>query len=98
MKLKFIAFFDIDPEKYEKVYEKDAERRAQGRYVKSLFPPHMIADSSRGLSGFVIFESDDVTDVAQYVMEYAFGGKKNVRIFPIWESQKGFQIYENLIK
>ena len=96
--MKFIAFFDIDPENYERVYEADTRRRTQGRYVKSLFPPHMIADSTHGLSGFVIFEADDVTDVAQYVMEYAFGGKKNVRILPIWESQQGFRLYEELIK
>jgi hypothetical protein len=96
--VKFIAFFDIDPEKYEEAYETDTKRYTQGRYVKALFPPHMIADSSKGLSGFVIFESEDVTDVAQYVMEYTLGGKKNVRVFPIWESRKGFEIYEKLIK
>ena len=96
--MKFIAFFDVDPENYERVYEADTRRRTQGRYVKSLFPPHMIADSTSGLSGFVIFEADDVKDVAQYVMEYAFGGKKNVRILPIWESQLGFKLYEDLIK
>ncbi|EMR73695.1 hypothetical protein MCGE09_00187 [Thaumarchaeota archaeon SCGC AB-539-E09] len=94
--MKFIAFFEIDPESYAEAYEADTKRRTEGRYVKSLFPPHMIADTSKGLSGFVIFEADDVADVAQYVMEYTFGGKKNIRILPIWESQQGFEIYKNL--
>jgi hypothetical protein len=94
--MRFIAFFDIDPENFEQAYGTDTKRRTEGRYVKSLFPPHMIADATGGLSGFVIFEADDVADVAQYVMEYTFGGKKNVRILPIWESQQGFEIYKNL--
>ncbi len=88
--MRFIAFFDIDPENFEQVYGTDTKRRTEGRYVKSLFPPHMIADTTGGLSGFVIFEADDVADVAQYVMEYAFGCKKNILILPIWESQQGF--------
>jgi hypothetical protein len=94
--MKFIAFFEIDPNSYAEAYKTDTKRRTEGRYVKSLFPPHMIADTSGGLSGFVIFEADDVADVAQYVMEYTFGGKKNVRILPIWESQLGFEIFRNL--
>jgi len=96
--LRFIACYDIDPEDFGKVIETDRERESSGRRVKTLLPPHFIADASKGFTGFVIFESEDDSDIAQYVMEYSISGKKNVRIYPIWESDKAFEIWEKLKK
>jgi hypothetical protein len=62
-----------------------------------LLPPHTLADSSPGISGFTIFETEDETDIINYVTEYTIAGGK-IRVMPIWDSSKGVKLYNKIKK
>ncbi len=91
--MKYIAFFDIRPEDYDKVIELQKKRTSSGRTVKSLLPPHTIGKTTAGISGFAIFETEDETAIAEYVMAYTLAGKK-IEVYPIWECSKSIEIWE----
>jgi hypothetical protein len=59
--------------------------------VKSLFSPHTIAKTTEGFLGFVVFESDDEMELAEYVTDYTMAGAR-VKVYPIWEFRKGIKL------
>ena len=93
--MKYIAFFDICLEDFDKVIEMQKKRTSSGHSVKTLLPPHTIGRTTDGISGFTIFETDDETDIAEYVMAYTLSGKK-IEVYPIWECSKSNEIWEKL--
>jgi len=95
--VKYIAFLEICPEDLDKAIETDKKRVSSGRAVKSLFPPHMIAKTSTGFLEFVIFESEDESEIAEYIMAYTATGVK-MKVYPIWETDKGLEIWEKIKK
>jgi hypothetical protein len=95
--VKYIAFLEICPEVMDKAIETDKQRVSSGRAVKALFPPHMIAKTSAGFLEFVIFESEDETEIAEYVAAYTRVGVK-MKVYPISETSKTNEIWEKLKK
>ena len=93
--MKYIAFLKVAPEDVSGAWAVDQKRKAEGKYVKILFPPHVIANTSEGISEFIIFESDDELEIAEYVQAYTKAGCK-IEVYPIWESKEGFPIWEKL--
>jgi len=92
--LKFIAFLECGSEDMDDFIEVWRRRTKAGHTVKTLFPPHTMANAPRGYSGFTIFETDNPEDVMHYVTEY--GQVASVQVFPIWESEKGAELYKKL--
>jgi len=95
--VKYIAFLEISPDVMDKAIETDKKRVSGKRAVKSLFPPHMIAKTSTGFLEFVIFESEDEYEIAEYVAAYTRVGVK-MKVYPISETSKTIEIWEKLKK
>jgi len=60
--------------------------------VKTLFPPHSMANTPKGFSGFTIFETDSEEEMMHYVTEYS--KVASVEVCPIWESKKGAELWQ----
>jgi len=95
--MKYIAFLEISPEVMDKAIETHKERVSSKRSVKALFPPHMIAKTTAGFLEFVIFESEDESEIAQYIAAYTRVGVK-MKVYPITETSKTLEIWEKLKK
>ena len=82
--MKFIALWEFDSEKLEKV-SKLAETRVSTGTAKrhNLMDPHFIANTSDGFSGFTVFESDDQKEVASFVTQYTLAGMR-VKVYPVF--------------
>jgi hypothetical protein len=81
----------------DKAIETDKKRVSSGQAAKSLFPPHMIAKTTNGFLEFVIFESEDESEIAEYVAAYTRVGVK-MKVYPITETSKTLEIWEKLKK
>jgi hypothetical protein len=92
--LKFIAFLECASEDLNDFIEVWRRRTNTKHTVKTLFPPHTMANGPKGYSGFTIFETDDTDDIMHYVTEY--GQVASVQVYPIWESEKGAELYQKL--
>jgi hypothetical protein len=92
--LKFIAFLECSSEDMDDFIEVWKRRTKAGHIVKTLFPPHTMATGPKGYSGFTIFETDNTEDIMHYVTEYS--QVASVKVFPIWESKKGAELYQKL--
>lgn len=95
--MKYVAFLQVRPDDMDRAIETDRKRVSSGRAVKTLFPPHMIAKTSTGFLEFVIFESEDEPEIAEYVMAYTVTGVK-MKIYPIWETSKFLEIWPKMKK
>jgi len=93
--VKYIALIEVDPENSKEIMGVHRKRLESKRQVRALFPPHTIAKTSSGFLTFVIFESEDEMEIAEYVGSYTQAGAK-VKVFPIWETTKGFEVLSEL--
>ena len=59
--MKFIALLGCDREDPDEFIEIWNRRLPPSHTIKTLFPPHTIADSPKGYRGFTIFASRHVT-------------------------------------
>jgi hypothetical protein len=59
--LKFITFLECGRECLDEFIEIWDRRLSPSHTIKTLFPPHTIADSLKGCIGFTIFASRHVT-------------------------------------
>ena len=92
--MKFIAFLDCDVADLEKFIEIWEKRISTRHTIKTIFPPHTMANSPKGYSGFTIFETDCIEDIMHYVTEY--GLVAGVEVIPIWESSEGAKLYQKI--
>ena len=90
--MKFIAFLECDSADLDKFIEIWDKIIKAGHTLKTLFPPHTMADTPKGYSGFTIFETDNIEEIMHYVTEY--GQVASIKIIPIWESSKGAELYQ----
>lgn len=90
--MKFIAFLECGQDDLDEFIDIWKKRVTASHTVKTLFPPHTIADAPKGYKGFTIFETDDIEDIMHYVTEY--GRVAKIQVFPIWESSKGAELYK----
>jgi hypothetical protein len=92
--MRFIAFLECGNEDLDEFIEIWNKRLSSSHTVKTLFPPHTIADSPKGYRGFTVFETDKIEDIMHYVTEY--GQVARVQIYPIWESSEGAKLYQKI--
>jgi hypothetical protein len=92
--LKYIAFLECNSEDLDDFIEVWHKRTKAGHTVKTLFPPHSMANTPKGFSGFTIFETDSEEEMMHYVTEYS--QVASVEVSPIWESKKGAELYQKL--
>ena len=92
--MKYIAFLECASEDLDDFIEIWKRRTKAGHTLKTLFPPHTMANTPKGYSGFTIFETDSEEDMMHYVTEY--GQVASVEVYPIWESKKGAELYQRL--
>jgi hypothetical protein len=84
MKMKFIAFWEFEPEKVEKVSKLVEQRVSTGTAKRhNLMDPHFIGNTSEGFSGFTLFESDDQKEIASFVAQYTLAGMR-IKVYPIF--------------
>ena len=93
--VKYIAFLEIFPGVMDKAIDTHNRRVSIKCSVKTLFPPHMIAKTSNGLLEFVIFESEDEYEIAEYVAAYSRVGVK-MKVYPISETSRTIEIWEKM--
>jgi 7,8-dihydropterin-6-yl-methyl-4-(beta-D-ribofuranosyl)aminobenzene 5'-phosphate synthase len=82
--LKFVAFFEVRPEELNNFIETWKERLAKDVKVKIILPPHISAEPVNGITGFVVFESDDIRAASDFLSTYELAGAK-VKLMPAWE-------------
>ncbi|MFC1804023.1 DUF3303 family protein [Thermoproteota archaeon] len=92
--MKFIAFLECGTEDLDKLIDIWNKRLSDKHTMKTIYPPHTIADSPRGYKGFTIFETDDIEDIMHYVTEYDLVAK--IKVYPIWESKKSTVLYKKI--
>ena len=92
--MRFIAFLECASEDLDDFIEIWKRRTRAKHTVKTLLPPHTIAKGPKGYSGFTIFETDNTDDIMHYVTEY--GQVASIQVYPIWESEKGAELYQKL--
>jgi hypothetical protein len=92
--MKFVAFLECSQDDIEKFIEIWNKRMSTHHNLKTVFPPHTIADSPRGYKGFTIFETDCIEDIMHYVTEY--GQVAKVKVLPIWDSTEGAKLFEKI--
>ena len=93
--MKYIAFLKMSPEVVDRALEVDKKRKEEGRAVKTIFPSHVVANTSDGILELVIFESEDELEIAEYVQAYTSVGVK-MKVYPIWQSSEGFKIWRKI--
>ena len=86
--MRFIAYLECGSEDLVELIDIWDKRLSEKHTMKTIFPPHTIADSPRGYKGFTVFETDDIDGIMHYVTEYGlvakvkwspFGGLRRAR-------------------
>ena len=93
-KMRFIAYLECGSEDLDELIEIWNKRLSGKHAMKTIFPPHTIADSPRGYKGATVFETDDIDDIVHYVTEYGLVAK--VKVLPIWESKRSTELYKKI--
>jgi hypothetical protein len=92
--LKYIAFLECAVEDLEDLIEVWHRRTKAGHVVKTILPPHTMANTAKGYSGFTIFETDKEEELMHYVTEYS--RVASVEVVPIWESKISAELFQKL--
>lgn len=96
--MKYIAFWEFNPEDFEKVIEKFMQIRAERntgakKYPKSLSAAFTMVGEPKG---FQLFETDDPEQLVNLSLHYVPLVK--FKFIPIIESTKGVEIYHKMKK
>ncbi len=92
--MRYIAFLECAAEDLDDLIEIWMGRTKSGHAVKTVLPPHTMANTGKGYSGFTIFETDSEEELMHYVTEYS--RVASVEITPIWESKKSSDLYKKI--
>ena len=92
--MKYIAFFELDPEDFDKVIEKYRQVLAETekgteKYPKALSKPYGMGGEFKG---FQLFETDDPEQMANIALHYAPEMKH--KFVPIFEIAKVVELYQ----
>ena len=94
--VKYIAFWEFDPDDFEKVTEKFLQIRAERgkeneKYPKSLSAAYTMIGKPKG---FQLFETDDSEQLANLTLHYV--PLVEFKFVPIIESSKGVELYQKM--
>jgi hypothetical protein len=92
--LKYIAFLECAAEDLEDLIEIWRRRTKSGHVVRTILPPHTMASTPKGYSGFTIFETEKEEELMHYVTEYS--QVASVEVVPIWESKISAELFQKL--
>lgn len=92
--MRFIAYLECGSEDLDELIDIWDKRLSRKHAMKTIFPPHTIADSPRGYKGFTVFETNDIDDIMRYVTEYGLVAK--VKVLPLLESKKSTELYKKI--
>mgnify|MGYP006308626505 CR=1 FL=1 len=93
--MRFLAEFEISRENLAESISTWRYRTSKGRAIKTIFPPHTFAETEDGIRGFLVIETEDEEELTRYVTEYLMAGAK-LKVTPIWTSDTGVKIYEEM--
>jgi len=87
--MRFIAFFEFQPDKLEKLLEIWSEENQTENNLEILYPFQILAETYKGITGFVIFKSKNVFSpkIRKYLSKYTHEGV-TIKLIPIWENTK----------
>ena len=87
--MKFIAFFEFQQDRLEKFLETWSGANQTVINIEILYPFHIIAETYKGITGFVIFKSENILspEIGNFLVKYAQKGV-NIKLMPIWENSK----------
>lgn len=86
--MKFIAFFEFHIDKLDNVLETWSETNQTVNNLE-IYPFHILAESYRGITGFVIFKSDSILnpEIGKFLAKYVQKGV-DIKLIPIWKNSK----------
>jgi len=93
--LRYLAEFEISKENLAESISTWRTRTSRGRTVKTVFPPHTFAETKDGIKGLLVIETDSEEELTRYLTEYLISGM-SLKLTPIWSSDKGVKIYEDM--
>ncbi len=93
--LRYLAEFEISKENLAESISTWRTRTSRGRAVNTVFPPHTFAETKDGIKGFLVIETDSEEELTRYLTEYLISGM-SLKLTPIWSSDKGVKIYEDM--
>jgi 7,8-dihydropterin-6-yl-methyl-4-(beta-D-ribofuranosyl)aminobenzene 5'-phosphate synthase len=84
--MRFIALLEIPPEKIEDYIQEWKSRVPEGDKIKIITPPHTLAESYKGIQGFVVFETEAFArgPMMDYLSKYV-KSEAEVKLFPVWK-------------
>ena len=87
--MKFIAFFEFQQDRLENFLETWSGANQTVINIEILYPFHIIAETYKGITGFVIFKSENILspEIGKFLVKYAQKGV-NIKLMPIWENSK----------
>lgn len=87
--MKFIAFFEFHIDKLDNVLKTWSGANQTGNNIEIVYPFHILAETYKGITGFVIFKSENILspEIGKYLLKYAQEGV-NIKLIPIWENSK----------
>ena len=59
------------------------------------FFPHIHLPTKDGIKGLLVIETDSEEELTRYLTEYLISGM-SLKLTPIWSSDKGVKIYEDM--
>ena len=98
MKMKYIAFWEFNPEDYDKAIEKEKqamEERERGtdKFPKILFPSHGMGGEFKG---FIIYEDATPEQLINVGLHYM--PETKFKFVPIFDGKKVLELYQKVKK
>ncbi|MFX1434668.1 MAG: MBL fold metallo-hydrolase, partial [Promethearchaeota archaeon] len=86
--MKFIAFFEFHIDKLDSVLETWSETNQNVNNLE-IYPFHILAESYREITGFVIFKSETILnpEIGKFLAKYVQKGV-DIKLIPIWKNSK----------
>ena len=86
--MKFMAFFEFHIDKLDSVLETWSETKQTVNNLE-VYPFHILAESYRGITGFVIFKSESILnpEIGKFLAKFV-QKDVDIKLIPIWKNSK----------
>lgn len=94
--MKYIAFWEFNPEDMDKVIEKNSQVLAEREKEPEKYPKTLSESYSIGgeYKGFILFETDDPDQLTNIILH--FRPEMKWKFMPIFAATKVIELYQNM--